>query len=546
MPPAIIADSDDDSDGAQDHVLAPEEPAEHGLLLATRSSDRGSHTTNSTDPVLFQNIYNEHKAAGDQQALTAGAGEGLEVGDAAGRTATPSRMDAQNDLWNIPSSPEANVAKRIKPLSAKRTTSVKVTRGLRRNLEMLGYESVSDDNYDEPIHERRKRRKVGASRDFQRSSNDVSLVELPPDGGLPSAASQSVSTEFAADQGVNLPMDRTSPPLLIAPRQLSASQKREYQSVEAPFSSPAGRIMEVRNPAVGSSGTATNVNTQRSHMLSSFDVGLTVRTPEHEMIRVTRRTSPTPRQRRNSSPDVITSMAPPTQTPKPKATRAKQGGTSTGEATNPSHSVGKGDEVWAASKAEESEGSEYTAPESQVKPKRPRGRPKKGREDKPDATSTSATQEAAAKPKRKRGRPKKRETLAKDDHAMSVTDDASAVQAAADRKLSHVTKTDLASEGDVDNEPRVPTSTTDPQRGSSTKEGTRDGPKQTTTDLVEVPVPEKTGKEPSELGKKELPVNDTVPNNRSTSKLDSTGKPVYRVGLSKRLRIAPLLKSLRK
>lgn len=546
MPPAIIADSDDDSDGAQSPALTPGGPIDDGLLLPTRSSDRVSLATNSTDPAFFQGIYNEHKAAADQQALNFGADGGLEPADAAGQEAPPSRTGARDDPWDIPSSPEAKIAKKVKPLAAKRTTSVKVTRGLRKNLERLGYESVSDDNHDEPVQERRKRRKVGGTRRSQKDSNDVSLVELPLDGELQSVASQSNSTEVASNGGMGPPTDIASTPLLVAPKQLSASQKLEYQSMEAPSSSPPMRAMELRNPAVGSSGTATNVNTQRSHMMSSYDAGLTVRTPEHEMIRATRRASPTPRQRRNSSPDVITSMPPPTQTPKPNATRVKQVGTSTAEAARESHSAGDDDEVWVASKVEEDEASDYAAPEKQAKPKRQRGRPKKGGEDKSDVTSTAAAQESAAKPKRKRGRPKKSETVAKDDQGSSVTHDTSHRQAATDEKLGHVAEGYHTAEGDVDKEPSLPTSTTKPPQKSPGKAEIPGGLEETPADPVEACVPESAGQQTPVREERKLQKNGDLQNRQSASKLDSAGKPVYRVGLSKRLRIAPLLKSLRK
>ncbi|KAJ6441800.1 hypothetical protein O9K51_05351 [Purpureocillium lavendulum] len=528
MPPAIIADSDEDSDGAHGDSPAPEARADDRLLLPTRSSEGVSLTTSSTDPNFFQDIYNEHRAAARQPHSTASAGDGPESYGTSRLTSAPGRGETGKDLWDIPSSPELKMAKKVKQMTSKRTTSVKVTRGLRKNLERLGYESASGDDRDEQVHQREKRRRVGPSRNSQRDSNDVSLVKLPPQ-----------SSEGTGGNFIRPPVDGTPLPLCVAPKQLSASQKLEYQSIAAPSSSPPVRVTELHNPAIGSSGTATNVNTQRSHMLSSFDAGLTVRTPEHEMIRATKRLSSPRRRRRNSSPDIIAAVPPPTEAARPRKTRTNQGGTGAPDASEPPQSVIDDAEIMAAPKLEEDDMSDYAAPEKQAKPKRQRGRPKKGGDDKSDVASTAAARESAAKPKRKRGRPKKSEIVTNDEQDVPIADDGSQLQAATDEKLNQALAVGSLKD-DVDQEKKL-------SAGSPVNGPTPDGLKQTPVDGVGIIIPTRARDEKSELEEEKKPRrNADLHNGKGVAKPDGSLKPLYRVGLSKRLRIAPLLKSLRK
>lgn len=592
MPPAVIADSDDDSD--ERVSSAPPSPNHTPPVIdaPTRSSDGISHATVSTDPAFFQSIFNEQKDAANQRTQVAqeegmiqgkSASSGMS-GSTAGKAAavmftpflvasatkpvnpkyrkvpgmismngsTSSRNDpttskqtaASGGVWDVPSSPERRpMSKSSKKKSGQpsKTTTVKVTRGLRKTLERLGYQSADEDdeatNGDKSISTRdKKRRRLDTSGSPRLDPNDANLNTVPNDD-FPGAGQGNNNTASGA-LVATVPADSDSS-FLVGPRPLSASQKLEYQSISLVPSSPPIRHPELGAQNMASSGTATNVNTPRSNLPSSHDVGLRTKTPENEALRNTRRTGP-PRQRRDSSPDVLVyprndSARARTQLPTQSYTKD----------TVPDGIDGAGEEhetEFIPKQEDENDDSEFAIPEKPAQPKRQRGRPRKSAEAPDTATSRETGNGSTAEPKKKRGRPKK-------------PGPAGDVPAEA---MAHVTKTAdevtagrQVEDGDVGNKTSMPATAQDERSAPARQDwAPAEKARQTTVSsdrskenqsVALGPTTEEAG-----VGTKNGQEAQDHNDSRRSSRPEAGAKPVYRVGLSKRGKVAPLLKSLRK
>ncbi|KPM39320.1 hypothetical protein AK830_g7231 [Neonectria ditissima] len=179
--------------------------------------------------------------------------------------------------------------------------------------------------------------------------------------------------------------------------------------------------------------------------------------------------------------------------------------------------------------------------EPSVKPKKPRGRPRKNAGGEGAAPTQPVAVhpgggETSTKQKKKRGRPRKQDKL---DMA-EVPDD---ITPAAETKIGVEIPRDGSPEehSDQTNTTPVPETIlkeTSPNTSIKTSAGTPDKDKLNCSDA---PTTEKGAKSAAVT-----PVPKSAGPTRGVSTMTPSGKPIYRVGLSKRSRIAPLLKSLRK
>ncbi|RDA87902.1 hypothetical protein CP532_1698 [Ophiocordyceps camponoti-leonardi (nom. inval.)] len=533
MPPVEIADSDDD-DGS-DSPLTPENDELITVSAQTRSSDRASHATTSTDPVLFQRVFDEQREAAHQSALneqrreahhptgsdrcdentSAASIESLTGPDAWSSTNTGERqcsstrkrqeegaaaMAEAKDMWDVPSSPERNAGSRISRTKSRQATTVKITRGLRRNVEMLGYESDEDAG----------RTKRDAKKRRLQSSNDDDPDTPIKERSLNAAT---ISTMTIDDR----------PPLCIATKPLSESQKEEYESVRGSQTNTVAKE-ETGSKGQHSSGTATNLNTPRDHDVPSREEG-----PGSTQGK--RRT----RARRDSSPDVIA------------LDRGDGGGLRGCDASS------KGDDVEMLPPRRQDEQdddeSDFGESMAKAKQKKKRGRPSK--------------KAVAPEPlKAKRGRPKKKKAEEavqeeEEEQALEETVDLCKVSPSSPPPPSALPSATASAaplalqQEDDEEEEEKEEGKEEAGQGKvqqQDKPKSQDDPQPHPHDHPHPPPPlkptktndSKPPKEPKEQADKTV-----SPHNPKQPSLGGN-KPIYRIGLSKKLRIQPLLKSLPK
>ncbi|PNY25121.1 Uncharacterized protein TCAP_04930 [Tolypocladium capitatum] len=575
MSPVVIADSDDD-DCDERGYSAPLSPNHSTPVIdaPTRSSDGASHV--STDPAFVQSIFNEQRDAANQRTQVA-QGEGMMQDKSSVTSATEpfdpkdhkvpgmtsmsditrvttprndtttSKQTAElEEVWDVPNSPERRPtwkgSKKKSDRTSKTTTTVKMTRGLRNTLEKLGYRSEDEDDEAISGHQSistrgKKRRKLGSPGGSLRDPNDVSLIIVPRDDDKDSTGSVQGKNNTASGALVaTLSVDSDSS-FLVGPKPLSACQKLEYQSITPVPSSPPVGHLGLQAADVGSTGTATNINTPRRNLPSSHDVGLRTKTPENEAIRNARRTR-SPRRRRYSSPDVLVhpnngsasaGAQPPTQS-------CTNGTPSDGILLN-----GEGEEYQAEVIPEDgNEDSDFAVPEKPVRAKRQRGRPRKSAKV-PDNTATCGEtgNGSAAKAKKKRGRPKKSGPSAA---AEQVPPGEDVPAEAGARVATTVDEAMMAGrhvgDGDVGNEKSKPATT----QVANTGQGWA-----ATGKACQITVSSDRAKEdPSSAMGPTVTGDQDRNDSKRPSRPEAGAKPAYRVGLSKRRKIAPLLKSLRK
>ncbi|POR31738.1 Uncharacterized protein TPAR_08035 [Tolypocladium paradoxum] len=586
MPPVVIADSDDDDDDEERGYSAPPSP-NHGTPVIdapTRSSDGVSHATVSTDPAFFQSIFNEQKDAANQRTQDA-QGEGMmqdksassvtsitdpvnqkdrKVGDMKSMgdlnhvttprndTTTSKQIAGSEEVWDVPSSPErrpTSKASKKKSDRTSKTTTVKVTRGVRKPLEKLGYQSSDEDEDGEAMSTRgKKRRRLGPSGSSRQDPKDISLITVPPNDDINSPGAFQGNNTALGSLVPTLPVNADSS-FLVGPKPLSASQKLEYQSINPVSSSPPVGQLGLRAANLGSSGTATNINTPRSNLPSSHDVGMRIKTPEAEALRNMRRTR-SPRRRRDSSPDEIA------------ATHAKNDNIQAGFPQRPIRSYtngtvpdgillnGAGDEHQAEfipdGQQDGNDDSDFAVPEKPIRPKRQRGRPRKSAKVPDDRVTSSETgNRSTAKPKKKRGRPKK-SGAPSDVPAEAVARVTKTVdEAMAGRQVE---------DGDAGGEESMPAAAQDAgsrQDRAATEEACQtsvppDRPREVPSGALGPTTAAQGREEKAGVGTKNGGEAKDRNDGKGSSWPKAGAKPVYRVGLSKRGKIAPLLKSLRK
>lgn len=579
MPRLFIADSDDSDDGGFSNPPSPRGDADAivvpGGTTTARSSGHLSHATASTDLEFFQTVFDEQNDAallgGDavHHELSSSVGHGaIDLSRVATRldtslltsvtdpiaekgrrvssgrdtneltqVTTPGRekKGSEKDPWEFPSSAEAAKpsTRKLKPARKKSPTQTSPLTGSR----------TGEHHATEEITGRgTKRRKLDPSQQSE-LQNDVDLVTMPLSsdmdtvGRVPGALAPSSCLVPTLPPG-------TDSSLLVVPKSLTSSQKKEYQSVVVTSSdstAPNARLLRGQQYGlvVGSSGSVTNINTPRSEYKSSHDVSL--QSGLRNATQMEQVTAGSPQLRYSSSPDVISVVEPTarsTQVGKRKR-KPKEGGSGkvareeeTAEWEDTAHQPQTRDDDLQANGEEE---DEFIAPKEE-RQKKPRGRPKKktGYDSAPGIANQPAAHTADEKAsntvKKKRGRPKKTVLEAEErPSSLGAGDDSIGNQEGGDGGQPDETRFTPGEAGEEQPSKATEESLQTGQQGSAapaTANGCGSGELAATDATV--------------------PVQDKAKAGNRTPLAAGSGRPLYRVGLSKRSRIAPLLKMVRK
>ncbi|KAF5676300.1 hypothetical protein FHETE_2180 [Fusarium heterosporum] len=481
------------------------------------------------------------------------------------QASTPGRRKAptaiMDDLWDVPSSPERPVRPKIK-IKLKRSGAQSDSTSESRELDEVAM--VSDSRSERPvdlISSKTKRRKIDHPEPSFQGSDEVNLVTMP------------FSHDHEGDDRDYQPAPTPSmlPPtmpvneeasFLIAPNPLIDAQKLEYESLHLPSSGspyhqlPPVRQFEIQNLA--SSGDATNVNTPRpnaTYLMSTAPPPSSIVDPPRAAI------GQSNRHRWDSSPDVIAAIDSP---PREKATR-RQEQPSQNDVSEPTDG-----EVMEAQQIEQVKlpiiqetppnNYEHEMAAKPAKAKKSRGRPKKKTtEDDVPLINSLPTQlevtEPATNGKKKRGRPRKSEQNDTKEESLKVYESLSANDASlSEESMRPEKKTKSGIEEIEDRDELAEEDNIQPSSKSNSCESfaLKDSDLNVPTKSV-CNADDNEGSNFSDATnraeKKQKPEKPAVSSKGSTPSkgLSATiNKPVYRVGLSKRSRIAPLLKCLRK
>ncbi|KAK0389931.1 hypothetical protein NLU13_3504 [Sarocladium strictum] len=479
----FIADSEDEEEDVSPH--SPE-PVPLPPVAHSHSSDPLGRGTDSTDTAFFRSIYHEQTEAAKEHVRD----EDEEAQEEARHTQLK-RTPTEQEMWDVPSSPDPR-----------------------------------------PVSSRRKRRKL---------SND-GLSSPAQDGSqAPGALSTMLPPTLQIDNEAAF---------VITPSTMTKSQREEYQSIDYGSSVDREPISAIQTHGqrlidLTSSSSGTNMNTPRTvgnltQLPNTQDMPATApydsvpEQPPSETVQ-----APNSRPRRYSSPDVIAVNEP--------LESHQQYHEPTGDE--------EGAMVSAFSAKVEEESDEYQEPiiveeddsafeEEPVKPKKKRGRPKKIK-SKDSITQVKAespqepAKQAGPEPsgKKKRGRPRKsqpspgnpsEQTTVEEPQVFEKDDETEEKITQKDNKRSA-----CGSEASEDrtNHQQVQTEVAqgDESFGETHQDQTAQFGKSIEPSKAVDEKPTKiAGGKPSQIGVKE------------------DGKPIYRVGLSKRTRIAPLLKVIRK
>ncbi|EEU42472.1 uncharacterized protein NECHADRAFT_93333 [Fusarium vanettenii 77-13-4] len=571
MPPIIILDSDDD----EDHSYSPPprgpiSPA--GAEAATTRTYVPEGTTRSynqdqlsssemTAPAPFKRTVTglvEPSSLASVTDRTGAKGQKAQYGntpDEFTQASTPGRKKAptavMDDPWDVPSSPEVG--------QRRPKTKIRIKR--REPQQTLG--STSKTTWDllntksgrnpDPVHDgleispsgRRKRRKVDYPETSLQGSNEVDLVTIPFSNDNEGRESQPAPTPSMLPPTLPV-MDDVS--FYIAPKPLTETQKMEYESVHMPSSDslnqPLPPIYQFNIQNIGSSDEATNVNTPRSIgtcLMSTAPMPSTAPVPSSMMDPLRMATGQSVGLRWDSSPDVIAGGESPPREKQPRQ-RERQ------RRESPAEPVV--DEVPEPTRVDQPKlpAVEETRAQSL------RGRPKKKAAaeeaqpvDQPEATPVT-------KPKKKRGRPRKAgQPATETKEASPQVEQLSVGNAVPSAKVTKRSKAKLETQHQVE-EVKI-----DDEQEEESKEAMDSRDDKAVLQESKPNVINKTG--PSEDEPSKPPEDTATPRKEekeekpavsSKTTTPSRGlsailnKPVYRVGLSKRSRIAPLLKCLRK
>jgi hypothetical protein len=474
MTPAVIADSDGDESeaGSCHHFPPPAAPLEE-------SSAGTNHPSGSTDPTFFKSVYDEQRDAAEKYVTHQQVpGPEGEIKDASsfdnGFQETRGTGIHDKSPWDVPSSPEFEVpSKRLMKQDSTSHTRTKITRGLRRQLDDIGYVSQEDEPPQPVATQSRKKRKV--ERDLV-----VSTAPIESD-----------------------------PSFMVAPTTLTASQKEQYSSLKTGIMSSPAKALERRCANVLSSGTATNLNTPRTNDDCSL-----------EPLSQLKGRSKAKHEPRDNSPNNAAPTPPKEPSPKRKAdgkaAKKKKVIVASDEESDEGHGYAPGE----VEHDDESDFERTTKPIE--KKKRPRGRPKKTdaptKEDKGSVTKVA----------KKRGRPKKVETV------VVLDDEDDEVQ-----KSPPVISDPVSTELRVEQQPDTKVNQAEDSILTSAKTEDAAADETSLNQSPQSSTLDTKGDACTTLSKK----TDEKASAAPTAK---PGRPLYRVGLSKRTRIAPLLKVIRK
>ncbi|TFB04197.1 hypothetical protein CCMA1212_003420 [Trichoderma ghanense] len=617
MRPLVIADSDDESDSNEHLAAAPAVTLPPAQL---RSSEQGSLPTASTDSIFFQQIFNEQNGAALEKAqqlrqdlddaphessamtipdvpferttkgfyhssTTTATDPPMEklpdtqaVDSCAGWPQMTSREERQLetqtgvvDPWEVPSSPEAP---RSMVRQSKRHSHMMPDQAYRRGGLFSAKDALPDGHWgiEEAAQSRsKKRRRLEESGGTLSTNDEVNLIMLPSscksilqDGEETAAASSILLPTKPLDAGSTSSLRHPSP------------TDREQVSRLDMDSAPTGALKyndlllkQQTQYAVGSSGTATNINTQRTQMLSNHSFSSLA--PEGPEVRVGTRKAEYRNyiSRRSSSPDIISTLAPILKNaasepehspgliskPKPKPDQEYRDRSDSSAHQPPQGELQSGEND-----------AEFVAhPTPMVKSKKKRGRPKKPPETdeplpmKPAAGPVSAAADgtpAATRQKKRRGRPKKQSAEAAVDGAPPPADSDTRVNLGPEQTSASADGDDIQAATAQSSPPRASVKGA-AKEASSAAETTGCGQDQaapgskgdtkhhsTSQSSPDKPKEEDVPKEPRQPAARAREQKSGC--DKKGSSAQGISKPLYRVGLSKRFKIAPLLKSVRK
>ncbi|KAF5657179.1 hypothetical protein FCIRC_13357 [Fusarium circinatum] len=576
---------------------------------ANDSSGGVSRATTSTNPSFFQNIYNEQNDAArgyvpeptarshdqDQHSVSSSEmttpapfkrtvtgliepssvpsarGQATKRGQANGhgpdewtQASTPGRRKAplavMDDMWDVPSSPDERPVRpkiklKVKNLKAQ-SDSASDSRHTQGS-DKLGKTPSSKSEPSDGSPSGNKRRKVNHREPSFQGSNDVDLVAIPFSHENEGEYHESQPAPTPSMLPPTLPVNQDDS-FFITTKPLTDAQKLEYESVQLPSSDsqnhqlPPIRQFEIN---LASSGDATNINTPRSHahylMSTAPPPPSSVMDPNRAAI------GQATGNRWDSSPDVISAIDSP---PKQKATRQLEQ-IGNGDSPRPAN-----DETTDEPQPEQPElpamqedAFDNYEPEKVTKTKKSRGRPKKKVIEEPTTMTEAPSPRPevvmpVVKPKKKRGRPKKsdqtdtKEEIPKIDPSASTNDASLSEDAVRPEKKAKIDLDESESKDELADGSEVEPSLKSKSRESSILK--ESDPNLLTKSVSSLD--DDTASKASDAATEEKVEKLEKPAITSRSSIPSKGlsaiinKPVYRVGLSKKSRIAPLLKCLRK
>ncbi|KAF5581186.1 hypothetical protein FPANT_9061 [Fusarium pseudoanthophilum] len=576
---------------------------------ANDSSGGVSRATTSTNPSFFQNIYNEQNDAAcgyvpeptarshDQYQHSISSSEmttpapfkrtvtGLiepssvpsprDQATKRGQTngngpdewtqaSTPGRrkapMAVMDDMWDVPSSPDERPVKpKIKLKVNNSRAQSDFTSDSRDTQESgkLGKTPSSKSGRSDGSPSGTKRRKANHPEPSLQGSNDVDLVAIPFSHENEGEYHESEPAPTPSMLPPTLPVNQDDS-FFITTNPLTEAQKLEYESVQLPSSDsqnhqlPPVRQFEIN---LASSGDATNINTPRSHahylMSTAPPPPSSVMDPNRAAI------GQATGNRWDSSPDVISAIDSP---PKQKATRQLE---QIRNGDSPKPAIDKTTDEQQPEQLElpamQEEALNNYEPEKMTKTKKSRGRPKKKVTEEPMATTEAPSPRPevvtpVTKTKKKRGRPKKsdqtdtKEEIPKIDPFASTNDASLSEDAVRPEKKAKIdideseTRDELANESEME-----PSLKTKSRESSILKESDPNILTKSVSSLDDDAASKASDAATDE--KEEKPEKPAILSRSSTPSKGLSAiinKPVYRVGLSKKSRIAPLLKCLRK
>lgn len=544
MSPAIIADSDDESD---DQDLSTVPITRRGDILQLAGQQTGysdsmvSLPTSSTDPAHFQSVYKEQIAAAQQQHAQGTRGAFVTPQDATQQTweatdpvSLPSQyvnmhtvvsrahglsesVQAGNGAdgtqqgenpWEVPSSPEKRTSDSTSRRAAKNDAKSSESGQPLAADDSNGNGAKGYDGDEVDAQRAKKRRRVD-----QQDENADFLQRQAMDQEL-----QNGTAEGLGDSSLppTMPM-QNDPSLVITTQPLSASQKMQYQSVEV---------------APGNSDEAYN----------SSQKGPTKEVDTPERKKTTKRKSPQQPAKKRQSRKKRTELSEEIIVLEDHVDEDAHGVNEIDDAGIPdaqkrglpdSDDEAFADDIVALGTQVETEET-VTTP---AKPKK-RGRPKTTNKEKAtegaDTEKTTAAPQPTGTTKRKRGRPRKQKGEVDSAQQRPGRHKADAEEAKDEQQNSPAPEVRREEQQDVPSD--MQPETTDAVAEEDSKE-----------QRTETPDDSKTLSAPAEVAKAGSNAVSRKQGGGSKASPSSDGKPpVYRVGLSRRSRIAPLLKIVRK
>ncbi|KAG5760365.1 hypothetical protein H9Q72_011519 [Fusarium xylarioides] len=598
MPPIVILDSDDeDEDGSfspPPNVQAPLSFGQAGTEAQTeaandssggndaargyvpeptaRSHDQDQHSVSSsemTTPAPFKRtvtglIEPSSVPSARDQATKRGQtnGNGPDEWTQAsipGRRKAP--MAVMDDMWDVPSSPDARPVRPKIKLKVKSSKAQSASTSDSRHTQesgKLGKTPSSKSGRSDGSPSGKKRRKVSHPEPSFQGSNDVDLVAIPFSHENEGEYHESQPAPTPSMLPPTLPVNQDDS-FFITTNPLTEAQKLEYESVQLPSSDsqnhqlPPVRQFEIN---IASSGDATNINTPRSHahylMSTAPPPPSSVMDPNRAAVRQATG------NRWDSSPDVISAIDSP---PKQKATRQLEQ-IRNGDSPKPTNDETTDEQQLEQSElpAMQEETFDNYEPAKVKKTKKSWGRPKKKVIEEPTAMTEAPSPQPevvtpVTKPKKKRGRPKKsdqtdssKEEIPKIDPSASTNDASLSEDAVRPEKKAKIDIDESESKDELADESEMEPSLKSKSRESSILKESDPNILTKSVSSLDDDAASKASDAATEE-KEEKPEKPAITSRSSTPSKGLSAiinKPVYRVGLSKKSRIAPLLKCLRK